>query len=222
MIYALYTVSSCMGVSPWYWWADVPVKRQENVYLKRSMSHGEPTVKYRGFFLNDEQPVLWNWAFDRFNIPQDQPPFQTDLYEKVFELCLRLRGNYMWPASEYGKLIKLTKVWSSMFAADGQDLSSGLPASPTPGPNQMLAERMGIVMGTSHHEPMSRNQREYTLFGSGPWDYVKNGEWLRKFWRYGVERAKAGKCETMFTIGMRGDGDIELGNASKQVGGSSF
>jgi hypothetical protein len=105
-----------------------------------------------------------------------------------------------------------------MFAVDGQNVHSGLPPTPTPGPNQSLAEKMGIVMGTSHHEPMSRNQKEYTDFGSGPWDYTKNGEWLRAFWKYGAERVKKGGCETVFTVGMRGDGDIELGGASKEVG----
>ena len=104
-----------------------------------------------------------------------------------------------------------------MFGVDGQDVSNGLPETATPGPNQALAEKMGIVMGTSHHEPMSRNQKEYTDFGSGPWDYIKNGEWLRKFWEYGAQRVQAGDCETVFTVGMRGDGDIELGNASAKV-----
>ena len=104
-----------------------------------------------------------------------------------------------------------------MFAVDGLDVSKGKPEDPLPGPNQALAEQMGVVMGTSHHEPMSCNQKEYTDFGSGEWDYVKNGEWLRKFWTYGAERAKAGGCETLFTVGMRGDGDKELGNASIKV-----
>lgn len=104
-----------------------------------------------------------------------------------------------------------------MFGVDGQDVSNGMPNTPNPGPNQALAERMGVVMGTSHHEPMSRNQKEYTDFGSGDWDYVKNAEWLKKFWEYGAERAKAGDCETVYTVGMRGDGDKELGNASVKV-----
>jgi hypothetical protein len=89
-----------MGVSPWYWWADVPVKSHNIVAFPRDkvLQHGEPTVKYRGF-LNDEQPVLWNWAKEHFKMG-DKPPFQVGMYEKVFELLLRMRGNYLWPASE--------------------------------------------------------------------------------------------------------------------------
>ena len=90
-----------MGVSPWHWWSDVPVKTRGQIGFPRAsrLKHGEPSVKYRGFFINDEQPVLWNWAKEHFRTGQG-PPFQTGIYEKLFELCLRLRGNYMWPASE--------------------------------------------------------------------------------------------------------------------------
>lgn len=106
-------------------------------------------------------------------------------------------------------------VWWSMFAVDGMDVSNGLPKQPQVGPNQELAHKMGVVMGTSHHEPMSRNQKEYTLFGEGPWDFEKNGEWLSEFWKYGAERAK--DCETIYTVGMRGDGDIALDGANVKV-----
>ena len=101
VIFGLYTLSELMGVSPWYWWADVAVSRRSAVAFPRHLvlAHGEPTVKYRGFFLNDEQPVLWNWAKEHFKIPKGQPPFQVGMYEKVFELVLRLKGNYLWPAS---------------------------------------------------------------------------------------------------------------------------
>ena len=90
-----------MGISPWYWWADVPVRPRSSISFpsSESYSHGSPTVKYRGFFLNDEQPVLWNWAKEHFKM-RDKPPFQVNMYEKVFELLLRLKGNYTWPASE--------------------------------------------------------------------------------------------------------------------------
>ena len=91
-----------MGVSPWYWWADVAVTPRSRITYPRDLilSHGEPTVKYRGFFLNDEQPVLWNWARTYFKTGKDAPPFQVGMYEKVFELVLRLKGNYIWPASK--------------------------------------------------------------------------------------------------------------------------
>lgn len=102
-----------------------------------------------------------------------------------------------------------------MFAVDGMDVKDGLPTKPVAGPNQQLAQKMGVVMGTSHHEPMSRNQKEYTLFGEGPWDFEKNGEWLTEFWKYGAERAK--DCETIYTVGMRGDGDIALEGSNRKV-----
>ena len=201
----MYTLSELMGVSPFYWWADVPIRQQPAISFDRNarFGHGEPTVKYRGFFLNDEHPVLWNWARSQFKIPTG-PPFVTGMYEKVFELCLRLRGNYMWPASpslSYRSRLELTPatVWNSKFAVDGLD---DLPHPPEPGPNQQLADRYGIVMGTSHHEPMSRNQKEFHDHGHGDWNFDTNKEFLTEFWKYGAERAKG--IETLFTVGMRG------------------
>ena len=99
-----------------------------------------------------------------------------------------------------------------MFAVDGLDNFDGEPIR---GPNQVLANRMGIVMGTSHHEPMSRNQKEWTTWSKGPWDFEKNREELMEFWRVGAERAKG--CETVFTVGMRGDGDLPLDGANIEV-----
>jgi hypothetical protein len=107
-----------------------------------------------------------------------------------------------------------------MFAVDGLDVSSGQPpSSATQGPNQALASRMGIVMGTSHHEPMSRNQKEWTTWGKGPWDFEANGAALTDFWRHGAERAKG--SETVFTVGMRGDGDLPLEGANIEVSPSN-
>lgn len=110
-----------------------------------------------------------------------------------------------------------------MFCVDGVD---ELVQPPQPGPNQALAERMGVVMGTSHHEPMSRNQKEFTVYGTGAWNFTANTDFLRDFWTYGAERAK--DCETLYTVGMRGDGDIPLEGAnipimeSKYLGGSKL
>lgn len=107
-------------------------------------------------------------------------------------------------------------VWASMFAVDGMNLDEGkLPDDPTPGPNQELASRMGIVMGTSHHEPMSRNQKEFTTWGEGPWNFEENEAYLTQFWEYGAKRAKG--LETVFTVGMRGDGDLPLDGANVEV-----
>ena len=152
-IYGIYDLSEQIGVSPWYWWADVPVRRREAVYVKPgTVVEGPPAVKYRGIFLNDEAPALSGWVKEKFGT------YNHAFYEKVFELLLRLKGNYLWPA-----------MWDNAFNEDD-------PLNPK------LADEYGIVMGTSHHEPMLRAQQEWKRHGQGPWDYTKNAEVLRAFW----------------------------------------
>ncbi|OWZ51928.1 hypothetical protein C356_02122 [Cryptococcus neoformans c45] len=204
-IYALYTLSEQMGISPFYFWSDVPIPHHSAVAIlkNKSLSHGEPTVKYRGLFINDEHPALWGWAAERWNRDPWEPAFQVEMYELWFEMMLRLKANYFWPA-----------MWASKFSVDGLDITNGLPQSAISGPNQILANKMGIVMGTSHHEPMSRNKPEWDVFGKGPWDWT-NKDVLKDFWRYGAERAKG--VETLFTMGMRGDGDEPLTDASNEL-----
>ena len=137
-IYAIYDLSAQIGVSPWTWWADVPVRRRADLFvLPGQHTDGEPAVKYRGIFLNDEAPALSGWAREKFG------GFNHAFYEKVFELILRLRGNYLWPA-----------MWGSAFNDDDPQ-------------NPALADEYGIVMGTSHHEPMLRAQQEWKRFGHG-------------------------------------------------------
>jgi len=175
-IYAMLNLSREMGVSPWYWWADVPVEKKEALYVKAGRWVTEsPKVKYRGIFLNDEEPALGNWVREKFG------GFNHKFYKKVFELILRQRGNFHWSA-----------MWGKAFFDD----------DPENGP---LADKLGIVMSTSHHEPMGRAQAEWHRYGSGPWDYNKNTEELKAFWRKGMERNK--DYETVVTIAMRGDGD---------------
>lgn len=175
-IYAMLNLSRQMGVSPWYWWADVPVEKRDAVYVKAGRYITEsPKVKYRGIFLNDEEPALGGWVREKFE------GFNHHFYEKVFELILRLRGNFLWPA-----------MWGKAFYDDDAE-------------NGLLADKLGIVMSTSHHEPMGRAQAEWHRYGSGPWDYTKNAEVLSDFWKKGMERNK--DYETIVTIGMRGDGD---------------
>lgn len=182
-IYGIYDLSGQIGVSPWYWWADVPVKKQERLSVKagRYLSEG-PKVKYRGIFLNDEAPALSGWAFEKFG------GFNHQFYSHVFELILRLKGNFLWPA-----------MWGRAFFDDDRQ-------------NGVLADEMGIVIGTSHHEPMGRAQAEWRRFGAGPWDYSRNSKVLADFWRGGVERNK--NWETLVTIGMRGDGDEPMSEES--------
>ncbi|MFT3868723.1 MAG: glycosyl hydrolase 115 family protein [Nibricoccus sp.] len=175
-IYGVYELSEQIGVSPWYWWADVPVTHRDTVFIK-PLRHVEtgPAVRYRGIFLNDEAPALTGWAKEKFG------GLNREFYTKVFELLLRLRANYLWPA-----------MWNNAFNEDDPE-------------NAHLADEYGIVMGTSHHEPMIRAQQEWKRHGTGPWNYKTNGEVLRNFWAEGVRRNR--NFESLVTIGMRGDGD---------------
>lgn len=178
-IYGVYELSEKMGVSPWYYWADVPAVKNDIVsILPGSYTAGEPKVKYRGIFLNDEWPSLGNWATETFG------DFNSKFYEKLFELVLRLKGNFMWPA-----------MWNSAFFDD--DVANG-----------PLADEMGIVMSTTHHEPMHQNQQDWNRRGSGPWDYTKNKKELQKFWAEGIRRSN--DWERVVVVGMRGDGDMAM------------
>jgi len=174
-IFGLYELSRRLGVSPWTWWADVPVRTRQTRYIAPGRYVDAPQVRYRGIFLNDEDPALGGWMKATYGGPNHQ------FYERVFELVLRLKGNYLWPA-----------MWGRAFADDD-------PRNPA------LADEYGIVIGTSHHEPMMRAHVEWERHGKGPWDYTKNAENLRTFWRDGIKRM--GSHESVVTLGMRGDGD---------------
>ena len=179
-IYGIYELSQQMGVSPWYDWADVPVVHHDSIFVNKGVyTDGEPAVRYRGIFLNDEAPCLTSWVKNTYGTDYGDHRF----YQRVFELVLRLRGNMMWPA-----------MWGWAFYADDPE-------------NEKTADEMGVVMSTSHHEPMARNHQEYARnrTGWGPWNYQKNKENLQKFFREGIERMKG--TEQIVTIGMRGDGD---------------
>lgn len=181
-IYGIYDVSEKIGVSPWYYWADAPVKKSTNLYVKAGRYLQEsPKVKYRGIFINDESPSFSGWSNKHFG------GINSKVYTHIFELLLRLKANYLWPA-----------MWGNAFNEDD-------PMSP------VLADEYGIVMGTSHHEPMMRSQKEYTKRKDqiGAWDYVTNAENLKKFWTEGLERNK--NYDNLITMSMRGDGDVAMG-----------
>lgn len=175
-IYAMLNLSREIGVSPWYYWADVPIKKQETISVnpERKVTKS-PAVKYRGIFLNDEEPALGGWVRENFG------GFNAKFYSHVFELILRQRGNFLWPA-----------MWGKVFFDD--DIK-----------NAVLADKLGIVISTSHHEPMARAHAEWKRYGTGPWDYAKNKKVLADFWEKGMMRSK--DFETIVTLGMRGDGD---------------
>ena len=182
-IYGIYELSCQIGVSPWYWMADAPISRHDKIYVvPGTYTDGEPKVKYRGIFINDEWPSFGGWCSNKFG------GINSKAYQHIFELLLRLKANYFWPA-----------MWGSNFNEDD-------PESPR------LADEMGIVMGTSHHEPMMRSHREYLKRKEevGPWNYATNPDRLDKFFMDGMKRNA--KYDNLVTIGMRGDGDVAMGN----------
>ena len=186
-VYGIYELSKQMGVSPWYYWADVPVEQHAAIYIKKGeYTDGEPAVRYRGLFLNDEAPCLTTWVKNTFGTDFGGHQF----YEKVFELILRLKGNYLWPA-----------MWGWAFYADDPE-------------NLKTADKMGVMMGTSHHEPMARNHQEYARHRQewGAWNYSTNKYNLDRFFREGIERMK--NTDDIVTIGMRGDGDEAMGSGT--------
>ena len=186
-IYGIYELSRQIGVSPWYWMADAPIQKHDQLFAKSGIyTDGEPKVKYRGIFINDEWPSFGTWCKNQFG------GINSKAYARIFELMLRLKANYFWPA-----------MWDSRFNEDD-------PLSP------QLADDMGIVMGTSHHEPMMRAHKEYVYRKDsiGAWDYATNKANLDRFFEEGLERNKA--YDNLITIGMRGDGDVAMGNGNDE------
>ena len=186
-IYGIYELSRQIGVSPWYWMADAPIQKHGQLFAKSGIyTDGEPKVKYRGIFINDEWPSFGTWCNNQFG------GINSKAYAHIFELMLRLKANYFWPA-----------MWDSRFNEDD-------PLSP------QLADEMGIIMGTSHHEPMMRAHKEYVYRKDsiGAWDYATNKANLDRFFEEGLERNKA--YDNLITIGMRGDGDVAMGNGNDE------
>jgi hypothetical protein len=176
--YGVFELSRQIGVSPWYWWADVPVKKKNILYIKaNTIITDAPKVKYRGIFINDEAPALSGWSKEKFG------GFNHFFYARVFELMLRLKSNYIWPA-----------MWGNAFYDDDSL-------------NIKTADDYAIVIGTSHHEPLMRAHDEWRRYGKGKWDYDSNEVRLKEFWRGGMQRATN---EKIVSIGMRGDGDAPM------------
>lgn len=184
-IYGLFHLSELLNVSPLVDWCDVMPDRLSEVSFDESvnMVSKEPSVKYRGFFINDEWPAFGNWTNKNFG------GFNADMYEHVFELLLRFKGNYLWPA-----------MWTSIFSDDGPGLK-----------NAELADEMGVVMGLSHHEPCLRHGEEYkylrgpeSIYGDA-WNFLTNEKGITRFWEDGLKRS--GRFENVITVGMRGEFD---------------
>ena len=183
-VYGIYELSSQIGVSPWYYWADVAIAKHNDLFVKKGVyTDGEPAVKYRGIFLNDEAPALTGWPRKTFG------GFNAKFYEHVFELILRSKGNFLWPA-----------MWRPAAFYDDDPL------------NGALADEMGIIIGTTHHEPLGRAHDEWNRYGTGAWNYNTNPKVLDEFWKGGMERIK--DYETVVTLGMRGDGDEAMNESA--------
>ncbi len=206
-IYGLLKISEAIGVTPFVFWGDVTPRKFERIYFSKDKDSvgdfeltaaiecisKEPSVKYRGFFINDEWPAFGNWANKHFN------GVNADCYAVIFEYLLRMKGNYMWPA-----------MWASCFSVDGPGTLSA-----------ELADELGVVMGTSHHEPCMRAGEEFvrqnvghTEYGKA-WSFVTNREGITKFWEDGLERGK--DFENVITVGMRGERDSKLFEDAKLI-----
>lgn len=187
-IYGMFALSEYIGVSPFSFWGDAEPARLERVILHQDIEtvSKEPSVKYRGFFINDEWPCFGNWVTEHFG------GFNSKAYELVFEFLLRLKGNYLWPA-----------MWSASFPLDG-------PGSA----NEELADLYGVVIGYSHHEPCLRASEEWgKVRGEGSrygnqWNFRTNEEGLLRYWEDGLKRS--GKYEHIITVGMRGERDTSV------------
>jgi len=185
-IYGVYTLTEQIGVSPWHWWADVPVKHHDHIFaLPQQYTSKEPSIKFRGIFINDEAPALTGLVLEKFG------KYGKEFHEKVFDLLLRLKANFMWPAMWPG----YPNPGSSFFADDEE--------------NQKTADEYGIVMSTSHHEPMQRATNEwFTENERGTWSWITHKEKITKFFDDGIKRAAP--YESYFTMGMRGEYDVAM------------
>ena len=195
-IYGIFELSEKMGVSPFVDWSNLPPKHRDQVVFTEEdrMISKEPSVEYRGFFINDEWPAFGNWANIHYG------GVNAKMYEHVFELLLRMKGNYLWPA-----------MWGSEFALEGPGLLSA-----------ELADKLGVVMGLSHHEPCLRHGNEYgmvrgkdSIYGDA-WNFRTNPDGITRFWRDGLKRN--GHLENVITVGMRGEADSAIMGKNATLG----
>ena len=195
--FGVFDLSEKMGVSPWFWWADVPVRYREQIVVRNGRyQEGPPSVKYRGIFINDEDWGLHPWARNTY-APEDGY-IGPETYKKVFELLLRLKANYIWPAMH-----DCTKAFNAFEE------------------NKIIADEYAIVMGSSHCEQMLRNNvwEWYPWSPSdgsslGSWDWCTNSDQITEYWDERVESNAA--YENIYTTGMRGihDGSMPCSGAT--------
>jgi hypothetical protein len=189
--FGLTSLSEAIGVSPWYWWADVTPAHKQALYLEPGLyRQDEPSVQYRGIFINDERFGGWaRWAEQTYDKETGKVGPKT--YKRVFELLLRLKANYLWPAMHPG---------TQAFNADPE--------------NARLADDYAIVMGSSHCEQMLRNNEgEWKAVGTyGDFNYITNRQTMQNYWE---ERVKTnGQYENTYTLGLRGIHDYPMEGAN--------
>lgn len=187
-IYGMFALSEYLGVTPLVYWGDSAPKRWEHPVIGEDICivSKEPSVYYRGFFINDEWPCFGTWVTGHFG------GFNAEAYQHVFEFLLRMKGNYLWPA-----------MWTASFPLDGPGAA-----------NEELADIYGVVMGYSHHEPCLRASEEWDLvrgkespYGN-EWNFYTNEHGLLRYWEDALKRS--GKYENVITIGMRGERDTSM------------
>ncbi len=192
--YGVFELARRLGVSPWSWWADVKPHHQDNLYLTAgTYQSAPPTVKYRGIFLNDEDWGLQPWAAQKMD--KDIKDIGPNTYARLFELLLRLKANLIWPA--------MHPSTRAFFHYPG---------------NAQTAERYAIMVGTSHAEPMLRNNvDEWDNKTMGAFDYFHNKPLVLDYWRQRVEQAR--KQDAIYTMGMRGihDGAMQGAKTNQEA-----
>ncbi len=185
--YGIMELSRLIGVSPWEWWADATIEKQKSVRLASGFYRAKnPSVKYRGIFLNDEDWGLTPWSY----LTHDPSPLKGRIgpktHARIFELLLRLRANSFWPAMH--------------------DCSIAFYLTPQ---NREMADKYGIIVGSSHCEPMMRNTNaEWKIAGQGAYDYVNNRDQVLQFWEERVR--ELAKADNMYTLGIRGVHDSKM------------
>ena len=188
MAYGLLELSRKAGVSPWVWWGDVTPEKKDRLILDSNFrTEQSPSVAYRGIFINDEDWSLRNWAWKNYEKTDQFGTMGPKTYKAIFQLLLRLRANAIWPG-----------------------MHTGTPGFFTIPGNKEMADSCGILIGTSHCEPLLRNNvAEWDHTKRGAYNYITNREQVQQYW---IERLKEVKgSEEFFTIGMRGihDGSME-------------
>ena len=188
--YGLTSLCEAIGVSPWYWWADVTPAVKKGLFIEPgTFVQDGPSVQYRGIFINDERFGGWaKWAEQTFDKESGKVGPKT--YEKVFELLLRLKANYLWPATHNG--------------------SAAFNSNPD---NARLADDYAIVMGSSHCEQMLRNNEdEWKNVGTyGDFNYITNRQTMLDYWEERVQTN--GRYENTYTLGLRGIHDYPMEGA---------